>query len=215
MRFSSSQAFKISIYILSAIGISIISGCGNKNDVISEEGTKNNSVIYSSMIKKRSPTIAINEYISRVGKKLLLVNSDPEVHVNFNVSSNYKGVEIKSNTININTDVLQSIDDEASLAYILAAGIEKITNNGQLSEFDQDKEIIHNMERAGYDPRTIVEIQNKYLQLFSGSEYSWVKQLSEHRIDSSRINKNNNYISKGFKGLKRYKDRYNNIVKPS
>lgn len=205
--------YKIVNSIALIFTLSLLIGCQSSSYNDDELSPKNKSHIYSNLIKKKGPAISKNEYVSRIGKKILLVSYNPEASITFNVDGSSNEVSIGGSSVNVSSNVLQTLDDEASLAYVLAAGIEKINNKGYKSEFEEDKDIIHNLERAGYDPKVIVELQSKYLDLPGKSNYNWVKSLSDYKIDSKRISNNKNYISKGFKGLKKYRDRYINIIK--
>lgn len=194
-----------------------IFGCKttNQNSKLAETKPDNpyRSYIYSSSIKKQKPTICLNEYVSRVGKKIVLVTENPCAEYNFKVEDSNMPVKIEENNIILDKTTLKNLDDEAELAAVLANAINRANRNfSKTTQTKEDQEIIDSLSKAGYDPNAVIDLQEKYLNAPYNKKYSWIKSLSKHKINKNRINSNKNFLAKKPKGLQRNKHKFINIV---
>lgn len=171
------------------------------------------SYIYSDTIKKRKPTIDIEEYVSRVGKKVILVSDYPEAEHSFKVqnTSSQPFTISENGNITISKDALLTLQDEAELAVVLAHAINRINTNFQkLSSSEEDNDVASVISRAGYDPSAIVDIQERYLNNPSSNE--WLSTITYNEINQQRVANSKQIVSKSPKGLCRNKNNYINIV---
>ena len=169
---------------------------------------------------------AIEEYISRIGKRLLIVSNDVKlanVHIifDFNTSNtpsltiNYdqKFNHTSHNIITISKGLLDSLQDEAELATVLAISLESLYSNDFASSNDSvahsaDNRILNHLYKAGYDPMAFVELQNEYLTE-KDPEHSWLKPLFlPINLNKQRVAINKKTVLTMPSGLQRGKQRY-------
>ena len=167
----------------------------------------------------------IEEYMSRVGKRLLIVNDNNKINssnINFSFNNSdttlltieyYQKSIYQYNTITLTKGVLNYLQDEAELAAILAISLETINSN-DIANFDlsaalnADKRIIMHLYKAGYDPSAFVELEEEYLK-DKNSQDNWLNFLfSPMNITTERINANKKILLKIPKGLLRGKQPY-------
>ncbi len=178
----------------------------------------------------------IEEYVSRVGKRLLIVN-DNQILNNLNIKFAINNSEMQSlniqyeqnykykqkHVIIVSKGLLNYLQDEAELATILAIALETINSNDIISlnsttSLKADSRIINNLYKAGYDPLAFVALQEEYLK-DKNHTYSWLNFLfSPMNISEPRIYANQKKLLSIPKGLQRGKQNYlSNIclLKPS
>lgn len=206
--------------------------------------TLNNSCTHTSNAldnKNKHDYNAVKEYINRVGKLLLITNYDRYVvnnlEISFDVNNNktpFLNVEqprIFSNiwnqktnnkkyTITISKELLNYLYDEATLATILAVGIETIHSNNFFSieireALQADTRIINNLYRSGYDPEAFIDLQKEYLILKRQNfKNNWLNFLfSNAIINNIRIANNKKKLLLLPKGLARAKQNYLQNIK--
>lgn len=146
----------------------------------------------------------LEEYVSRVGKKILIVVDNPKYNYEFSII-NSKSSQLHSNgpLIQISEGLLINLQDEAQLAAVLS-------NTIAGEQLIDDKNSMLYMSRAGYDPMAAIELQEIYLSSRSGK---WLKDVfynNPPNIDRLAINKQ---IVEGLpKGLQRAKERFNKNI---
>jgi predicted Zn-dependent protease len=206
-----------SAFIVSA---TLLSGCAKNGEVVrvAADDTYSGSSAYSEMLGRQAPTVAIDEYINRTGKKLLLVSSNPEADYVFKVTN--RGTKTPINVephgvIAIDRTAINSLNNEAELAYLLGSAINKINRQfASVSTIEEDSELISLLVRAGYDPSVSLDMLKPCLNLdcqASGAPVAFV--LENKTIDSKRIDYNRQAVTVAPKGLQKYTDRFINIVK--
>lgn len=169
--------------------------------------------------------IVIEEYVSRVGKRLLIVNNkrlnglniqfainnSETQSLNIQYEQNYKYKQ--KNIITISKGLLTYLQDEAELASILAIALETINSNDIISlnssvSLKADSRIIDNLYKAGYDPLAFVALQAEYLK-DKDHTHSWLSFLfSPMNISEPRIYANQKKLLSIPKGLQRGKQNY-------
>lgn len=147
----------------------------------------------------------IEEYITRIGKRLLIVDDNHKLNIKFALNNNSVPLlTMQHNTITISNGVLNYLKNEAELVAILAIALETINNNN----YQTDHRIIMHLYKAGYDPLVLVELEEEYLNS-QNSPNNWLDFLfSSMNITIERINANKNIILKMPKGLFRGEERY-------
>ncbi len=195
----------------------VISGCG---DMLHHKNKSHYSY------NKNHEFNIIQEYISRIGKRLLIVNNTqsianlnivfcldnsdiPSLAINYEPKSKYD----INNIITISKGLLHYLQDEAELATILAIALETIRSNDFVNlnfniAISADNRIIQNLYQAGYDPSAFIELQEEYLKNKSYQE-NWLNFLfSPINITNPRIYANKKILLKVPKGLQRGKQLY-------
>jgi predicted Zn-dependent protease len=144
-------------------------------------------------------TTSIEEYINRVGKRVLLVSNNPDIDFQYHYSSSNEQIlelDPATITITVSRGLLKNIKDEAQLAALLTISMSKLSNSS-----DIDKGTIIYLSRAGYDPEALVNIQE--------SQADYLKLIYTSLPDAATINANKIAISKLPQGLKRGVEDFN------
>ena len=203
-----SNLTKYTLKTITILSFIFIVGC-NSN---SSYKIKNKPFLYSDRLQKKKPTVNVQEYVARVGKKIIIVSKNPNNQYNFKLSNNYNSIDFNKNTIILNKNHIKTLKNEAELAYMLTAAISKANYLKTNNHSQEDKEIIKTMSMAGYDPKVVIDMQKRYLNGANSQDNSWIANLSSYKINNSRIKNNIKTVKKGFSGLQRYKHRFLNIV---
>jgi len=165
-------------------------------------------------LKKKNPNTShiIEEYISRVGKRLLIVSDDPELpsldikfHF-YNSNDQFFNVDLKTNKITVSKGMLEGLQNEAELAAILAIALETIGHRN-LSNIDSN--VINYMYKAGYDPMVFVELQEECLDNKKDPDYNWLETLFfPTELTTSKIEANKKLALTLPQGMQRAQQRY-------
>lgn len=135
----------------------------------------------------------IEEYINRVGKRLLIV-APAEHNFIFAVKKDkIPNVIVANDIITVTTSLLKELKNEAELATILAYSIIK-----------NDNQALQTIAFAGYDPTAAIELQERLLVLQDSHNKAW--QNGYFRLNpqsATRIQLNRNIVAKLPKGLHR------------
>lgn len=141
----------------------------------------------------------LEEYVSRIGKRLVIVSENPMVNYKFKVmNTKNRELYIKNNSINISQALLKSLDDEAELAAVLVVAINKSKS---------DKNRLLNLSRAGYDPKALVDVKQKSI-----NNQNIYGVFSADDLTAERLSENNTLIPKLPKGLQRQQQSYKQNV---
>lgn len=149
-----------------------ISGCSNNRGSL--ETHQQTGRIDNQLATAYAPSeSSTEEYVNRIGKKVILVSDRPDSNYNFRVLDDSDAVfSINSETksVIISNGVLHQLTDEAQLAAALALGIASLNNVPQ-----PDKEATYSLSRAGYDPRAVLELQQQYFNAANNSHTYWLQ----------------------------------------
>lgn len=161
-------------------------------------------------VKQLASYNVIEEYINRVGKRLLIVADNPTLattDIKFKLDLN-KNCFIKVNTeqqiIIITRGMLEQLQDEAELAAILAMAL---TDLAKIPIEDCDEKIIKHLYRAGYDPMAFVELEEEFLTN-KHKEVNWLESVFSIGITNYKINFNKKLATSLSKGMQRAKQHY-------
>lgn len=207
--------------LLAIVGTIVLTGCKMQSNFQTRANAnaylKSNKQVFVS----RS---TLEEYVSRIGKRLIIVSDNPHNDYRFMVTDNSKQqIIIKDdNQITLTRGLLASLPDEAALAAVLSKAI-------VISEYDLnnpehpmqginyqllDVKSMQYTARAGYDPNAIVELQANYLQQSLPNRSNWLHSLFM-QSNWEAHQKNKQALKQFPKGLLRGKDRYIQILKKS
>lgn len=191
------------------IGLLIISGCQSSNTAYYREYDQGNRIEEILGGRRQIATNELEEYVSRVGKKVMLVSGRSDIKYKFNVvSSDAPTFNLTTNSITISRGLLNRLNDEAELAAILSHGIVELSENYSDPSLKDDSVLTY-MARAGYDPAAAVELQQKYLR----NSASLGGVYSANPPTASRIDTNKARLNKLPKGLHRGTEIYSKNVK--
>lgn len=211
-----SIAIKLLILSLLIFNALLLNGCNNT--------LASNHYPYSS--NKSTANGAVQEYINRVAKRLLIVTDNPRlaklnINLQFKNSSNptlyidYPATinHRQAHSIVISKGLLNYLQDEAELAAIIAIALETLASNQIASNnypvaTSADRRIINQLYRAGYDPAALIELQEEHLT--NHKQQNWLGFLFDPiNITHPRVTTNKAYIRKHIpKGLQRGKQNY-------
>ena len=148
--------------------------------------------------KYTKPSDAVEEYINRIGKKILVVSAHPGMNFQFkSISAADQILELDqaSNTVALSHGLLKNLKDEAELAAILTLSMEKLAHSN-----DIDQDTIKYLFRAGYDPQALIDLQQNQ------AEFLQVIYTTSPSADI--IEKNKDTVSRVPLGLKRGAEEY-------
>jgi predicted Zn-dependent protease len=175
---------KLIIFLLAIL----LNGCSQRTTTLSEIDP---AVRIGQPIKAKyyATNSAIEEYISRIGKRVLIVSDDPYLNYQFKLgTTNDPELFIDPNgIITLNHSLLKKLKNEAELAAILSYSIVQLSskNEPNMDEsrlIEQDRLGMVTMSRAGYDPQAIIDLQEKTAP--------WIKNVFQNPPTITRINSN-------------------------
>jgi len=201
---------RIGIQILFLIFASInILGCSNDQSLLTHNETmridQNLELAYSK------PNTAIEEYVARVGKRVLIVSDQPNANYKFLVSDNETpelSLSKEQNSITISHGLLLKLNDEAELAAALTMAMSKMAYYPDL-----DRNALTALARAGYDPLAMVDLQEQY---YNRAEYNpghWLSVIYSQPPTDTAIATNRAFAGKMSKGLLRGIENYHKHIK--
>lgn len=164
------------------------------------------------------PLRVIEEYVNRVGKRLIIVADDITTNYHFKVSSEViPNVWVNTPTeITITKGMLQALDNEAQLAALLAHEIfhaaqggyrEKIYSTDELLTADAFS--VQHLIAAGFDPKAALELQALFAHHEQNEHSLWqVGYLSTHANSAIRSNYYKKASSEFPRGLELGQERY-------
>lgn len=154
----------------------------------------------------------IEEYVSRVGKRLLIVINDQKIEqldIVFKLNNLSKAlIKISSNQLIISKGVLNELKDEAELAAILAMAIVNIT---KINPYYVDEHVINYLYKAGYDPMALVDLQRNFLS--NKGKKIWLNKLFNCNISKISININRNLAISLSPETQRFASRYQTNIR--
>lgn len=149
-----------------------VSGCAN--NLGSLETHQQTGRIDNHLATAYAPSeSSTEEYVNRIGKKVLLVSDRPDANYNFRVlddSNAVFSVNYESKSVIISSGVLHQLKDEAQLAAALALGIASLNNVTA-----PDKDAAYSLSRAGYDPHAVLELQQQYFNAANNNQPYWLQ----------------------------------------
>lgn len=189
------------LYLLLAI-----SGCSNNKNSLSthQQTSRIDSGVVATYAATESHT---EEYVNRVGKRILLVSDGPTNNYTFSVletNDPVLAINIETNSVIISNGVLYQLKDEAELAAALALGIAKLKNTTNI-----DKDVAKVLSMAGYDPHAILELQQQYFYAANNHQTHWLQNLYPTPPAAGEIVNNELMLKRMPKGLLRGEDDYN------
>lgn len=192
---------------LFTIGILLtLSGCGNNQDSLVTH--RQTSRIDNGVVATYAPSeSSTEEYVNRVGKRVLLVSDRHSNNYNFSVleeSQPVFAVNTETHSVIISRGVLQQLKNEAELAAALALGIAKLDNASNI-----DKDAANLLSMAGYDPHAILELQQQYFYAANNNQAHWLQNIYPTPPTAGAITTNEVMLKKMPKGLLRGEDEYN------
>lgn len=210
-------------------------GCAKVKSILSDEqptdSSQTNISSKDNITKKEQPIkkttdIKVNdlqEYVSRVGKRLMIVIEEPIQNYEFIVSNSLSPDfnTTAPNKITISRGMLVKLQDEAELAAVLSHAIANLKNSRlslnlpvtELQAITTDKYSMTYMSRAGYDPNAVIELQELYLNPLDPRYGEWLNSIFIDRPPSLiRIAANKEAAAQLPLGLQRAKDRYQQNV---
>lgn len=124
----------------------------------------------------------LEEYVSRIGKRVIITSRTPKAKINFKVTDNEAvNYQVDGNgTIQVSRQLLKNLRDEAELAAILSHGIAEVTKADGQAEIEM-------MSNAGFDPRAAVDLKNNA----TDPSKPWLKnvyQRSHQQVDNTSTN---------------------------
>lgn len=141
----------------------------------------------------------LEEYVSRIGKRLVIVSENPMQDYRFKVvDTNKKELYKKRNVVYVSRALLKGLDDEAELAAVLAVAINK-------SKLDTNRML--NLSRAGYDPKALIDIKQKTI-----NNQNIYGVFESQDLTSESLQENSDLITKLPQGLQRQPERYRDSV---
>lgn len=156
--------------------------------------------------KHTKPQTPLEEYVSRVGKRMQIVSENASNKYQFKVV-NFDTPEVEFDTekrsITITTALLQQLNDEAELAAVLSLAAGKYANSDNL-----DQMTATNLFRAGYDPQALIDLQTQYFYATSKNQAHWLATIYPSELTAGTITYNTSFISKMPKGLQRNAEAY-------
>jgi predicted Zn-dependent protease len=181
--------------------------CSCSNDHSSLKTHKQTGRINNHHITEyKAPESKLEEYVSRVGKRVTLVSGQDHVTYNFRVlNTEEPSLEIDrtTHTISLSEGVLRQLQDEAELATVLllsALGIDHIVN------LDRDTATI--LARAGYDPHAMLDLQEQYFHSVNRNETHWMRTIYPIPLSAGTITSNKIMLEGMPKGLARDEEDY-------
>lgn len=148
----------------------------------------------------------LSEYVSRVGKRMLMVSSRPGSNYHFEVTESSEPIlqlDPESHKIIVSTAVLQQLRDEAELAAVLGLGVAKLNHSANI-----DRETATTMSYAGYDPNALLDLQQQYFYAANNQQYHWLRVIYPVPISAGTIAANKVMVQKMSKGLLRGAEDY-------
>lgn len=139
------------------------------------------------------------EYVSRIGRKILLVSDRPDSNYNFKVmdsSDALLAINATTHSVIISQGALLQLKSEAQLAAALAFGLAKLNN-----VTNPDKEVAQTLVLAGYDPHAVLELQQQYFYAANHGKYYWLQTLYPNPPTAGTITSDELMLKKMPQGL--------------
>jgi len=174
--------------------------------------------------RKHSATTDIAEYVSRVGKRILIVMDCSSQNYEFVVLNSAKPTlqSDQSGKIQISIGLLNKLQDEAELAAVLSQKIVLIKHiklyfrapTAEHQVVSIDKLAMTYMFRAGYDPDAMVELQEIALNNANPRHGSWITALfKDNQPTTQRLAASKAMAAKLPHGLQRGREQYKKNIK--
>lgn len=205
----------------------------DNSDETRSETENNNSVNSSTTIKykskksiSRAPITDVEEYVSRVGKRLLIVIDGHNRNFEFAVTKSATPLIQVNSTgkISLSMGLLQKLSDEAELAAVLSQKIVSAASSNfsaslrssAAQSIEVDKYAMVYMSRAGYDPKAAFELKKLALDSSNSRSGKWLDAIyGEAQVTKERIDANKSALDKLPAGLQRGKERYTKNINDS
>jgi len=188
-----------------------ILACSNTDPIMTHNETSRiDQNLITDYLSPNSPT---EEYITRVGKRVLIVSDQPHSSYKFRVSSTQQPelqLDKVDNSITVSQGLLQALNDEAELAATLTIAMSKMSYYPDL-----DRNAMISLARAGYDPLAMVDLQEQYYYAAEHNQGHWLKAIYALPPTDTAISVNKAFASKMSKGLLRGADIYQKQIKGS
>jgi predicted Zn-dependent protease len=189
------------IILLATIGLA---GCSE--DYSTLDAKQPGRIKQATYANHTKPKSSIEEYVSRVGKKTIIVSNNANAIYRFSVNSSSTPeieFDLENNTITVSHGLLANLHDEAELAAVLTRSMAKLSH-----EPEPDRATLNNLFRAGYDPQALIDLQEQYIFAKNSGGDMWLSTIYTIPIDESNIEANKVIVSKMPKGLLRGMDEY-------
>lgn len=197
--------------IFIAICCANILACSNTDPIMTHNET---SRIDQNLITDYlTPNSPAEEYIARVGKRVLIVSDQPHTHYKFLVSTTTQAeiqLDKTNNSITVSQGLLEILNDEAELAATLTIAMSKMAYYPDL-----DRNAMITLARAGYDPLAMVDLQEQYYYAAEHNQSHWLKTIYSLPPTDTAISINKAFASKMSKGLLRGSETYQKQIKGS
>lgn len=161
----------------------------------------------NNLVEKYQQANSITEeYVSRIAKRVSMVNDRPSDNFTINVLKTQDveySLDPETRTIIISQGALNKLKDEAELATILTVGMARIDNSPNI-----DRETATLLYKAGYDPQAMLDLQEQYFY----RQQNWLSEVFPYPPTPGSITANQTMIEKMPKGLLRGSENYNQQI---
>ena len=185
----------------------LLSACFNDRSSL-ETHQQTARIDHDTVAQYSPPTSNTEEYINRIGKRVMLVSSRPSINYNFRVLNTEElnlDIDRETHTISISEGLLQQLKDEAELAAVLmlsALRMDYATN--------VDRDTATFLSRAGYDPRAMLDLQEQYFYSLNrnSDQNHWMQVIYPVAPSAGTITANKAMLENMPKGLTRDMEEY-------
>jgi|JI9StandDraft_1071089.scaffolds.fasta_scaffold00310_3 predicted Zn-dependent protease len=195
--------------IFLTLTVTLVSGCAG--DHASLDNHQNTARIDQNLTQQyQIATSPTEEYISRVAKRVILVNNKFDNNYTFNVIASSDPVltlDAETHNIDISMGVLHQLKDEAELAAAITYAMARIQNFSNV-----DRETARTLAMAGYDPQAMLELQEEYFHAANSQQYHWLRNIFPLPPSAGTIDANKIMLKNMPKGLARDKESYVKII---
>ncbi len=160
--------------------------------------------------KYHPPQSALEEYVNRIGKRVVLVSDRPSTNYIFNVTSDgdaILSIDHETHTIIVSEGLLHQLHDEAELAATLSLAIGRLSHSADINRY-----VANNLVRAGYDPRALLDLQQQYFSSGTKNQQHWLSSIYNTPPSAGTITATKTMLQKMPPGLLRGAEVFNKQI---